>query len=174
MRDGTIVHGRNLDFEYADILRKITYAAKFVRGDKILFEATMFAGCVGVYTGMKPGAFSISENKRAISQQKDLLSLAVTFEMIIAGYKSISWVMRDTLFECHNYECAYNKLNETPTISAAYVILAGTKDNEGVILSRDRTSTAHAEHLSADNWYLLQTNEDHFTGACHERCKAAN
>lgn len=115
----------------------------------------MFAGCVGVYTGMKEGAFSITENQRAKSGQKDIASLFQTITMLLRGHKSISWVIREALLECNNYECAYNKINETPTISPAYVILAGTKGYEGVIFSRDRYSTANISQLSENNWYLL-------------------
>jgi hypothetical protein len=60
--DGTIIHSRNLDFDNADSMRKITYRAKFVHGDKPAFESIMFGGVSGVYTGIKPGAYSISEN----------------------------------------------------------------------------------------------------------------
>lgn len=67
--DGTIVHDRNLDFNFADPMRKLTYVAKFKRGDKELFESVMFAGLNGVYTGIKKGAFSISEDLRKPSEE---------------------------------------------------------------------------------------------------------
>ena len=66
--DGTIIHSRNLDFDNADSMRKITYNAKFVHGTKPAFEAVMFGGVAGVYTGVKPGAFSISENQREFNK----------------------------------------------------------------------------------------------------------
>lgn len=62
------MHGRNLDFDNPKQLRKGTYIGKFVNGTKNVFEATMFSGIIGVYTGIKKadGAedinFSISEN----------------------------------------------------------------------------------------------------------------
>ena len=46
-------------------MQKVTYNAKFVHGDKHSFDAVMFGGVVGTYTGMKKGAFSVSENQRA-------------------------------------------------------------------------------------------------------------
>ena len=61
---GEIIHSRNLDFDFADYMRAITFRARFERDGKYLYDADMFAGCQGVYTGMKAGAFSISENER--------------------------------------------------------------------------------------------------------------
>lgn len=58
--NGTILHSRNLDFDNADDMRKITFRARFFRKGKEIYEAVMFAGNLGVYTGIKHGAYSIS------------------------------------------------------------------------------------------------------------------
>jgi len=84
--------------------------------------------------------------------------------MILSGYKAISWVIRETLTECASYDCALSMLSTTPVIAPGYLILAGTKGNEGAIITRDRYSVAHTETLTDDKWYVLQTNEDHFAG----------
>ena len=60
--NGTIIHSRNLDFDFSDTMRKFTYRARFVKGDEYSFDAVMFGSTIGVYTGFKEGAFSISEN----------------------------------------------------------------------------------------------------------------
>ena len=44
------------------IMQTVTYNAKFVHGDRHSFDAVMFGGVVGTYTGFKKGAFSVSEN----------------------------------------------------------------------------------------------------------------
>lgn len=51
--------------------------------DKPLFTATMFAGISGVYTGMKDGAFSISENMRRPSDSTNLLEFFNNVGMIL-------------------------------------------------------------------------------------------
>jgi hypothetical protein len=66
MPDGTILHGRNLDFSFPDDMRLATYKAQFYNGSEYKFDAVMFAGNVGVYTGIKHGKFSISENQRRV------------------------------------------------------------------------------------------------------------
>jgi hypothetical protein len=45
-------------------MRPIVYRAQFTHNGTLSFEAIMFAGTVGIYTGMKPGIFSVSENQR--------------------------------------------------------------------------------------------------------------
>lgn len=45
-------------------MTQTTYLAKFMRGDKFMYDAVMFAGFNGVLTAIKPGAFSISMNAR--------------------------------------------------------------------------------------------------------------
>jgi len=52
----------------------------------------MFAGTVGVYTGIKPGAFSISQNTRA--PQTKVRGLAENLAMIFTGYTENSWLIR--------------------------------------------------------------------------------
>ncbi len=41
-------------------------------------------------------------------------------------------------------------MTETPIICPAYLIIAGVKDYEGAVITRDRNSVAHVEHLSED------------------------
>jgi len=41
-------------------MREMTYRAKFTYNGTYVFDAVMFAGTLGVYTGMKEGAFSVS------------------------------------------------------------------------------------------------------------------
>jgi hypothetical protein len=43
-------------------MRKVVFRALFKKNGKYSFDAVMFAGTVGIYTGMKSGAFSVSEN----------------------------------------------------------------------------------------------------------------
>lgn len=174
-QDGTIIHGRNLDYPDAGQMRDMTFRAKFVRGGDEVFEAVMFAGIIGVYTGMKPNGFSISQNTRAFCSPDTYPSLAENIAMLWAGYKENSWIIRDALTNCDDYQCAYLKLRDEPQPSFGYNILAGTKGDEGVVLARDKWGTVHEDHLDSANgiWYLVQTNNDHWDTGCDGRCAAA-
>jgi hypothetical protein len=57
--DGTVIHSRDLDYNF-DSMRNMTYRARFTHSGNYSFDAVMFAGVIGVYTGMKENAFSIS------------------------------------------------------------------------------------------------------------------
>jgi hypothetical protein len=134
----------------------------------------MFAGVTGVYTGMKANAFSISENQR--SPQKNEEGLVENLLMMFSGYKEISWLIRETFVKCDDYDCAYDHLRNTDINALGYIILAGTKDDEGVIISRLREGPAHEDHLNTTNgtWYLVQTNSDHWNQGCFNRCESAH
>ena len=42
---------------------------------------------------------------------------------------------------CHDYQCAKSKIEDQNTVlvAGAYIILVGTKDSEGVVITRDET-----------------------------------
>lgn len=74
-----------------------------------------------------------------------MTSLATNILMILGGYKTISWSIRETFERCDTFECAQVYLSETPIIAVGYIIIAGVKDYEGVIISRNRFSIAHLD-----------------------------
>jgi len=61
-----------------------------------------------------------------------------------------------------------------PMITPSYLILAGVGKYEGATISRDRFGAANVDMLSEDKWYVIQTNDDHYTGACRDRCQTAH
>jgi len=160
--DGQIIHGRMMDFGYANHLRNIGYKAKFVRGDEEVHESTMFAGTVGVFTGMKPNAFSVSINQRTASSMKNYPEesrterIAYNIMGILAGFEEASWLTRYALENCTDFECARSILKNTWTNSLVYFALGGTKNDEGVVISRNLLDVAHEEKLDVNNgkWFI--------------------
>ena len=49
--DGTILHGRNLDFSATNILQDLTIIVDFQRRAKTVYTGTTLAGYVGLLTG---------------------------------------------------------------------------------------------------------------------------
>jgi len=166
--DGTIFHGRNLDFSFSDSMRNITYVGNYYKDGKHIFDAIMFAGDIGIYTGFKEGVFSVSENDREIIHT--LESLLLNVAMIFEGYDEISWITRQALIKCETFECAVNHLSSASIIAPGYLTVAGTGRYDGAVISRDRNGAAHIEMLSEERWALVQTNDDHFAGICQTRC----
>lgn len=62
MKDGTIIHQRNLDFDHAHSMQQLVFQADFIKRGQVQFSTTMLAGSVGVYTGVRKDGFSISIN----------------------------------------------------------------------------------------------------------------
>ena len=93
-----------------------------------------------------------------------------------SGFYLTADVLRDTFEKCNNFTCALSKLQNDIISAPVYYILAGTKDYEGVVISRDQTGPVMGgvQSLNDTTWYLVQTNEDHFKGDCSQRCMAAN
>lgn len=75
---------------------------------------------------------------------------------------------------CDNFECAIAYFATAPIIAPGYLTVAGVKKYEGAVISRDKFGAAHIEMLSHANWYVAQTNDDHFDGVCQNRCQVAN
>jgi len=76
--------------------------------------------------------------------------------------------LRRTLEQVSKYDAAVAALSEGALVNEVYYIVAGVKDGEGVVVSRDRNNddahTADAWTLSIgedDGWFRLQTNYDH-------------
>jgi hypothetical protein len=171
--DGTIIHSRDLDYLSVSLFNNMTYRAKFTKGGEPLFDAVMFAGNTGIYTGMRPGGFAISQNTRSFD--KNPLSLIANMVMLFGGYEQESNIIRDTLATCGDFSCAYDRLSTQPNPSYGYIILSGVKDDEGVVIARKRFGDAHESWLDSKNgtWFLVQTNNDHWDSGCYNRCAAA-
>jgi len=47
-----------------------------------------------------------------------------------------------------------------------YIIMAGTEPNQGIVISKGEDGIVNLRQLDENNWYLIQTNDDHFSGVC--------
>jgi len=158
-QDGTIIHGRVMDFTFADDMRRTTYNAEFVNGEDFLFNAVMFGGTTGIYTGMRPNAFSLSLNQRFPNTKN--WKLLENMVMLFGGYQEISWLNRKALTECSDFDCAYKMISKTPITAKAYPVLSGVKNNEGVVITRNNLNVAHEHWLGQeqeddqDSWFIV-------------------
>jgi hypothetical protein len=121
---GMVIHVRNLDFAFADLMRNLTYEGWFYRNETLLFKSGMFAGLNGVYTGVKPG-FSISLNTRKPSHRHNLINLIANLGATTMGRPQVSRVIRETLENCEDYQCAYDFLLIEPMAAPGYITVAG-------------------------------------------------
>jgi hypothetical protein len=82
-------------------MRSVVFRALFKKNGQYLFDAVMFAGNVGIYTGSKKGAFSVSENQRFPNEHP--IFLVENIVMLFSGVDQISWLLRKTLEGCNDY-----------------------------------------------------------------------
>ncbi|XP_030046510.1 N-acylethanolamine-hydrolyzing acid amidase [Microcaecilia unicolor] len=158
--NGTIYHGRNLDFGFEDYLRNYTIDVEFEKNNEVKYKGTTFIGYVGLWTGQSPHKFTVSGNRRA--GQDSWWKSAIA--SLLRGHL-VSWLIRDTLMEAEDFESAVLQLAKTPIIAGVYYIIGGVLPNEGVVITRDRSGPADIWQLDSLNeeWFLVETNYDHWT-----------
>ena len=172
--DGKLLHARNLDMpggpQFQAVLttaRKETFTVHFQRGGETVYSGITIAGAIGLFTGQKPNSFTITINERRTgSMWTNILTLLRDHPG-----SSLSFLVRDALADPDiNYQGVLNRMIYIPTIASCYVIIGGTKAGEGAVISRDRREAVKPFSNgtwklddSRDIWYLLQTNNDHWT-----------
>jgi len=177
--NGDLIHARNLDFglfvgwdfqnmtwPLAEALRPAVVTMEFQKNNKTLYTSAGFVGYIGVFTGVKPGAFSFSANER-FSLDGGWVGIIEWF----LGKHSAQWLgfySRDIFESCDDYACAKKSMMKTDMVSPVYFILADGKSKKaGTIITRAREETAGVVDLyqetdksKSGSWFLLQTNYD--------------
>ena len=159
--NGSIYHGRNLDYSFPDLLRDMTVIVDFQQGGQTVYTGTTFAGLIGLATAQKPHAYTISVNERDAGTW-----WMNAFEALLAGTHGITFLLvRDAVSDKEmDFESAVNSLTSSRLIAPSYIIVGGVKPGEGVVITRDRTAAKDLWQMDPDNghWYLVETNYDHW------------
>ena len=85
MPNGTLFLARNLDFYFPEETRKLLFNAHFTLGDRVVFEAPMFAGTIGIFTALKRGAFALAVNER--TSKTSSIDFLQNIAMLFTGYE---------------------------------------------------------------------------------------
>lgn len=155
---------RTMDWELP-MLKDLTIEVEFMTNNKVAFKATTWVGCVGIFTGMKPGAFAVSLNYRRTND-----SLFLNIMKTITYCWPASFLIRVALTHCNTYEEAVNILSNSDLIAPCYLTIASadlSKDSRGCILIRDRdglfSCAENPEFLQESaTGYIVQTNHDKY------------
>jgi len=171
---GNLFHARNLDFglflgwdqtnktwKVAEALRPLLFNAHFVRNGTELYKSVAYAGFVGLLTGMKTGAFSISVDTRFDNNlDKGLWNW---FKGDHSGH-FLTFTTRNAIENAANYDEAFTILNSTKLLGPGYIILGGVSAGQGVILTREEEKSIKplllTERITNGSFYLLETNYD--------------
>jgi len=163
---GLVMHGRNQD--YPQFFSTVLVQVNYIRNGSLLFKATTFAGFVGVPTGMN-SQFSISLNQRTTNGS--LWENA--FEALFRGAINPTYLARELLTSNLPFDQVRTALSSTYIIAPIYYTIAGTKPGEGTVLSRNRESTDNYWDVSnsQSNWFVSQTNFDHWKTCPTTECR---
>lgn len=167
-KDGTVLHGRNLDFwagmGFTDSLKNLTFIADFQSGGKTQFKTTGFAGYVGALSGIKPGGFSVTIDTRFYPGGIGQLFWEVIAAIEERNASMVSFLSRDVLTTKSDFGSALNALSNTELIADVYYILAGSKSGQGAVISRNRMNATDVWLLdpAGGRWFEVQTNYDHW------------
>lgn len=121
---------------------------------------------VGFVTLLKYNVASLEENWRF----GNYLPLESLLTLIEDGVSSLAWAYREVLEDNNidTFEKVVSYLEKNRVGCALYNIIAGSKKNEGVIISRDPLTTFKTLRLGVDSegigdyQFLVQTNFDHW------------
>lgn len=163
LADGTMAHGRNLDFNFPPALNELIVDIDYQTNNQTVFTGTTLIGFVGVLNGMVPGAYSISINAR--DEGGNVLENFAT--LLLQKVMLPSQLLRRTFEVAANYDKALDLLQNTKLANPVYYTAAGVNPGEGVVISRARLKTQDVWKLSdtsngGKDWYKLQTNYDHW------------
>lgn len=157
-------HIRTMDWPMEQLI-PLTCEVDFVRGGRVLFSATTWPGYVGVMTGIKPDAFSLSVNYRRTDRGASNMLKEVIWNMVmgLANSWPVSFLVREVLEQDISYAAAVESLQQSRLMAPTYITVAGTAAGEGTIITRARDPKIVLPkwHLS-DNGPVVQTNRDWF------------
>lgn len=181
--DGSVYHGRNLDFGlYPDVnwsdvqweltqdLRPILFNANLTKNGETLYKTTVFAGYVGVLTGVRENAMTITVDSRYDNNfDKYLLDWFLNTN---DNSQFLTFATREAMETYDNYDDAVNFILQTSFIGPAFIIIGGSNPYEGCVCTMGPNRTlanywdiAHglpANDTTQNPWYVLETNYNHW------------
>jgi hypothetical protein len=168
MSNGTIIHGRNLDFDYPAVLQTLVYRAYVEKNGVIIAEAACLAGYVGFYTAVRYSTFTVTFNVRMLAHLNTSDITANIEREWESGVIPAAQAIQEAVLWNSSFVTAVDFLSQRKLNIPCYIILAGTNEASqngdypgGVILARDPYGLNHTQELDVDdNWYIVQTNAD--------------
>eukprot|EP01060_Flectonema_neradi_P007597 TRINITY_DN15330_c0_g1_i1.p1 TRINITY_DN15330_c0_g1~~TRINITY_DN15330_c0_g1_i1.p1 ORF type:complete len:414 (+),score=96.26 TRINITY_DN15330_c0_g1_i1:52-1242(+) len=168
--NGTIFHGRNLDYGLPG-LPNMTSTITYTKGSTPVARATMYIGYAGALTGQHlngKDTWSLS-----LDQRFSKIPYVETVKDILNGVQNVGFTLRDSIMRLDSYDEATSVLKSKTIPSPAYLIISGTGNEQGVVITRDRNETAKAEGTGRgfwtinttepNAWYRLETNFDNWS-----------
>jgi len=168
MPDGTVIHGRNMDYGFhfeldGEILNwpDVTYDVTFWKGGQPIMTSVSWPAQLGIHTAMRFDGWSFEQNTR---HSNDLWE---NFAAMKAGGKQYTTTMRTIMETTPTFEDALASIEATNFMAPQYFVMAGAAPYEAAVVSVARVgqtepATPPVERMNEDGgiWHLVQTNDD--------------
>lgn len=159
--NGTIVHGRNMDWDLDSSLRQFIIDVDYQSNGKTVFRGTSLVGFLGVLHGMVPGGWAFSMNARCqggylLGNFIEALKLHGTTPPLLA---------RTALENTKTFADGVKALSSANLIDEVYYTVSGVNSGEGAVVTRDRdptTTDIWPLDIQDNIWFRLETNYDHW------------
>jgi N-acylethanolamine-hydrolysing acid amidase len=117
----------------------------FVFEGKIAYSGITFAGYIGILTGQKPLAFTVTLDER----DKGFVWENI-FQLLLAKTTPVGFFLRSLLAdEDTNFDSAIEQISNVEMIAPSYIIVGGVNKGEGAVITRARTEALDIWRLSA-------------------------
>lgn len=139
--DGHPLHIRTMDWEMPE-LERLTIEVDFQRSGRTVASATTWAGYVGVVTGLRVGAFSLSVNYRRteLMSEKPVAAFMKNLWGVVRSKWPVSYVLREVLTQEAplTYSGVLRFFRGVHLVAPCYITVAGTAPGEGCVCSMER------------------------------------
>lgn len=152
--NGTVYHGRNLDFEFFRYFSNLTMTIDYHRKGEHIFSVDGLAGAIFFHSGVKPGKFGVTQTTRKSD------SLLTNLQALAKGNFPSVWLIKEVLETENNFDDAVKRLNNTAIACPIYYMISGPGVNDGVVIERNYDSVHGFYQLSETTSFLVQTNYD--------------
>ncbi|CAC5395769.1 NAAA [Mytilus coruscus] len=160
--NGIIWHARNLDYSFTEILRNISIRVDYQKGGKTVYTGITYAGYVGLVTGQRPNAFTMTMDER----DQGAWWMNILIAILDRNASPVSFLLRDvsSLPMSENFTSAVEKVAYTTTAASFYTIMGGVRVGEGAVITKGRVGPIDIWKLDAKSgrWYEVETNYDHW------------
>jgi len=180
MPNGTVIHGRNLDYFGAEVevngtmlhYPEVTLRGMFTRGGEPLYTSVVWPGFIGMHTAMRFGGWSFEQNTR----QHDV-SASLRYGLAHPDSTGYALAARRVMETTPDFETAVERLYGLNLMAPSYFVVAGTEPYQGAVITldaggeheamtprvvrlRNHTGMLRVHDRIAGDWNILQTNDD--------------
>jgi len=167
---GQMWHARNMDWNFGgNSLFNISYIVDFQANGSTVYTGVQWVGYLGILSGANKW-FTVTVDQREHYEPGIVFG---NMDAIKMGAQSVGFELRETLASDRSFNAALIDLAQNYIAAPVYYNMGGSQTGQGVVITRNREgNTTNLWNWGAgpqpccpniQNWYLVETNWDHWT-----------